>query len=205
MYCADCTCSTHTKNEGVMDVLTILILSFGLAMDCFAVSISKGVCTKNHKLSNTLKMAIVFGAFQALMPCIGFALGVNYASQIKDYDHWIAFLLLLAIGIKMIYEGVRHDYAVCEKEIKPYQWKTLFILGFATSIDALATGLLFVSYPDRIGHAALLIGITSFFLSCIGMYIGLYFGKKFNLKVEIIGGLLLIGIGLKILIEHLHE
>ena len=186
-----------------MDFLSIVILSIGLAMDCFAVSVSKGICAKQFHFGLVFRMALLFGFFQALMPLLGFLAGSNFTHQIETFDHWLAFALLLLIGGKMIIEGLKTQDPECNAIVNPFKWSTLITLAFATSIDALATGIVFVSYPEMIWKAILIIGISSFGFSFIGMYIGIHFGRRFHLKVEVIGGIILIGIGLRILLEHL--
>jgi len=185
-----------------MDILSIIIIGIGLAMDCFAVSISKGICAKKFFIWHTLRMGLLFGAFQAIMPLIGYLAGASFAKQMQSFDHWVAFILLALIGGKMLYEGFQHHDADCETP-NPFKWASLLPLAFATSIDALATGIVFVPYPGIIWIAITIIGLISFIFTFIGMYIGIHFGKRFHVKVEAIGGIILIGIGLKILIEHL--
>ena len=186
-----------------MDFLSIVILSIGLAMDCFAVSVSKGICVKQFYFGLTLRMALLFGLFQAVMPLIGFFAGISFTRQIETFDHWLAFVFLLLIGGKMIIEGLKAHDPDCDTTANPFKWTTLITLAFATSIDALATGIVFVSCPEMIWKAIVIIGLSSFSFTFIGMYIGIHFGRRFHLKVEVIGGVILIGIGLKILIEHL--
>ena len=173
-------------------------------MDCFAVSVSKGICAKKFFFWHTLRMAFLFGAFQAIMPLIGYYLGVSFAKQMESFDHWIAFLLLGAIGAKMIYEGLKPHDPDC-KTPNPFKWASLLPLALATSIDALATGIVFVTFPGLIWTAIAIIGLASFLFTFLGMYIGIHFGKKFHIKVEVIGGIILISIGLKILIEHIYN
>ena len=186
-----------------MDILSIIIISIGLAMDCFAVSISKGICLKRFKLKKALRMAVLFGGFQALMPVIGYFAGYSFASQITTYDHWIAFILLGIIGVKMFIEGLHPIDPQCDVSHNPFKWKTLIALAFVTSIDAMATGIVFVPYPEKFVNAATIIGITSFMFSVIGVFIGVRFRQKIKINVEILGGIILFGIGTKILIEHL--
>jgi putative Mn2+ efflux pump MntP len=186
-----------------MDVLSIIIIGIGLAMDCFAVSISKGIHAKEHYFWMTFRMAFLFVLFQALMPLIGYELGSGYAIYMKSIDHWIAFGLLTLIGGKMVVEGFKPTDADSEKAINPFAWVSLLSLALATSIDAFATGIVFVPFPGLIWKAVAIIGIVSFIFTFFGVFIGVHFGKRFHLKVEMIGGIILIGIGLKILIEHL--
>ena len=187
-----------------MDILSIIIIGIGLAMDCFAVSISKGICVQKFNFANTLRMAFLFGFFQALMPLIGFIAGKTFIREMNSYDHWIAFGLLGIIGGKMLIEGLKPIDPDCDINPKPFRWKALLPLAIATSIDALATGIVFVPYPALIWISIAIIGGTSFIFSFIGMGIGIHFGKRFHFNVEILGGVILIGIGLKILIEHLY-
>lgn len=186
-----------------MDILSIIILSIGLAMDCFAVSISKGIRAKKHYVWLTLRMALMFGLFQAIMPLIGYAVGAGYAEYMRNIDHWIAFGLLSLIGGKMVLEGAKTKDMESIQVNNPFKWTSILALAFATSIDALATGIVFIPYPGLIWKAVAIIGFISFLFTLIGMYIGVHFGKRFHFKVEILGGVILIGIGLKILIEHL--
>lgn len=190
-----------------MDIFSIILLAIGLAMDCFAVSITKGICVKKFKFFYTLRMAILFGVFQALMPLIGFFIGSAFAEQIKYVDHWIALILLAFIGGRMIYQAVKgndDEPENCSDTIPVhFQWKVLLPLAIATSIDALATGVVLVPFPEVIFKAVLIIGGVSFLLSFVGMFIGVCCGKRFNFKVEILGGIILIAIGLKIWIEHM--
>ena len=190
-----------------MDLLSIIIIGIGLAMDCFAVSISKGMHAKKHHFGLTFRMAMMFGIFQALMPLIGYAAGAGFAAYMKQIDHWIAFGLLLLIGIKMVIESLKtldlEDDDDDDKLINSFKWSTILSLALATSIDALATGIVFVPFPGVIWKAMVIIGLTSIMFTFLGMYIGVHFGKRFHINVEMIGGVILIGMGLKILIEHL--
>jgi len=186
-----------------MDLLSIIIIGIGLAMDCFAVSISKGVCLSKFKLNKALRMAMLFGLFQGLMPLIGYFGGRSFANVLGQYDHWIAFGLLAVIGLKMFIEGLKPIDPHCDITPNPFRWKVLITLAVATSIDAMATGVIFVPYPERILFAVLNIGIISFAFSLLGVYLGVYFRDKIKINVELLGGIILIGIGMKILIEHL--
>ncbi|MEI6554070.1 MAG: manganese efflux pump [Paludibacter sp.] len=187
-----------------MDLFSIIIIGIGLAMDCFAVSISKGICEQKFNFGNTFRMAFLFGIFQSFMPLIGFFAGKSFIHEMGSYDHWIAFGLLSIIGGKMLIEGLKPINPNCEINPNPFKWRTLFILAIATSIDALATGVVFVPYPTLIWYVISIIGGISFIFSFIGMFVGIHFGKRFHFNVEILGGIILIGIGLKILIEHLY-
>ena len=185
-----------------MDTCSIIIIGIGLAMDCFAVSVSKGVCVKKLHIIPTLVMAFLFGFFQAAMPLIGYCAGLNFMEIIKKSDHWIAFGMLALIGGKMLFEGIKKQNTKCQPEINPFSFLKLISLALATSIDALATGIIFVPYPQVIWKSVAIIGLISFIFSISGMIIGIRLGKDLHLKVEILGGLILIGIGLKILLEH---
>ena len=186
-----------------MNGLTIVLIAFGLAMDAFAVSITNGITAKKMKLRNALAPAISFGLFQAFMPVIGWLAGLTLIQFIAGIDHWIAFGLLSFIGCKMIYESTKIG---AEKEnfelTNPY---VLLMLSIATSIDALAVGLSFAFLKISIVAPVLIIGLITFILSFCGAYIGNKIGHFCENKIEILGGLVLIGIGLKILIEHLLQ
>lgn len=188
-----------------MDILSIIIIGIGLAMDCFAVSVTKGICAKKYFFWLTFRMALLFGLFQAFMPLIGYNLGASFAEEMKSFDHWVAFGLLGLIGGKMVIEGLKTPDPECKKVSNPFKWASLLSLALATSIDALATGIVFIPYPDFIWVSIGIIGSTSFLFTFIGMYIGVHFGKRFHVKVEAIGGFILIGMGIKILIEHLSS
>ena len=190
-----------------MGIGFIILLAIGLAMDCFAVSVTSGIATVSVKLLQRLRMALLFGLFQGIMPLFGFLLGKGFAEQIQKFDHWLAFFILLFIGGKMIYEEIKSGKdAQSEQKTKDfYRWATLLTLALATSIDALATGLIFVPFENTIWLAMLIIGICSFVLSLIGSYFGSYCKGRFRIRAELLGGIILIAIGTKILIEHLIE
>ncbi|MFV0467232.1 MAG: manganese efflux pump MntP family protein [Lachnospiraceae bacterium] len=185
-----------------MFILTqLFFIGFGLSMDAFAVAICKGLSMKKIRITDTLIIAAVFGAFQAVMPWIGWMLGNQFSVYMKSIDHWIAFFLLLLIGGKMIFEAVRRDPNEACKVVR-INVKELFVLGVATSIDALAVGLTFAFLEIPILQAMLVIGVTTFVISILGVYIGNHFGNRFEKRAEIAGGGILILIGLKILLEH---
>jgi len=188
-----------------MDILSIIIIGIGLAMDCFAVSISKGICLKKFKLKKALRMAMLFGLFQGIMPLIGYFAGFSFAKIISDYDHWIAFVLLVGIGLKMFIEGLKPIDPQCEVKINPFKWKLLFTLAIATSIDALAMGIVFVPFPDKIAFAIVTIGIISFLFSIFGVFLGVNFRNRIKINAGLPGGIILMAIGLKILLEHLFN
>lgn len=184
-----------------MDTLSIIFIAFGLAMDAFAVSITRGGTIKNLRIYSALAIATFFGAFQAVMPLIGWLAGLSLRDIISGFDHWIAFGLLSSIGFKMIYESFTVESS--EKEINPLNVFVLLILSIATSIDALAVGISLSFLKISIAIPAIIIGTVTFLLTLLGVFIGNRFGHFFEKKIEIVGGLILIGIGVKILIEHI--
>ncbi len=184
-----------------MKLGTILFIAVGLAMDAFAVSVVTGSVYKDFKIRHALRMALFFGSFQAIMPVIGFLAGLGLVNYIAPYDHWVAFALLFFVGGKMIYESFRIEAA--EKDRNPANLAVLLVLSFATSIDALAVGITLSLLKTPIALAVTIIGLVTFGLSYSGVYIGKRFGHFFESKVEIIGGLILIAIGVKIVVEHL--
>lgn len=183
-----------------MSILEIILLGIGLAMDCFAVSTAKGLAAKKFHTAGALTMALFFGLFQAGMPLIGYYAGVHFASFIASVAPWIALALLGFIGGKMIKEHFGPDDAEDHADAD-YRFRTIIILSVATSIDALATGLLFVGEEGRIWLAVGTIGIFSLLLSLTGTLLGVFAGRKFRFPAELAGGIILIGIGLKIWVE----
>lgn len=187
-----------------MSNIEIWLLAVSLAIDCFTVSVTSGIILKEVYWKTFLRIGFFFGLFQAAMPFIGWVGTSSFHKQIEAYDHWIAFGLLSFIGLKMIKEHFSKDEECC---FNPKKLKTIFILAIATSIDALAVGISFAFTGfNTIGsliYPLSAIGIASFVLSLAGCLIGVYFGRKFRLRMELFGGLVLIGIGTKILIEHL--
>ena len=184
-----------------MDAMTIIAIAFGLAMDAFAVSITSGITIKRLKINNALKIALFFGLFQAIMPLVGWLAGLSLKDFISEIDHWIAFGLLSFIGCKMIYESITVQSS--KKEINPLNVYVLLVLSVATSIDALAVGISFAFLKVSIVTPVIIIGTVTFLLSYLGVYIGDRIGHFFENKIEIAGGILLIGIGIKILVEGL--
>jgi len=184
-----------------MKLITILLIAVGLAMDAFAVSIVSGSLYKELKVRHALRMALFFGGFQAVMPIIGFLAGVGLKEYISASDHWIAFALLCFVGGKMIYEAFQIESA--EKNRDPANLLVLLALSFATSIDALAVGITLSLLKAPLVLTVTVIGLVTFSLSYAGVSIGKRFGHFFESKIEIIGGVILIAIGVKILIEHL--
>ena len=184
-----------------MDLLTLLTLAVGLAMDAFAVSICKGLAMREKVLKKGIIVGLWFGGFQALMPTIGFFLGTQFKDQITSIDHWIAFVLLGLIGINMVKEALSNDEEQADDSIAV---KEMFMLAVATSIDALAVGITFVFLNVHIVSAAAMIGVCTFLISFVGVKIGNIFGTKYKSKAELAGGIILILLGFKILFEHLH-
>lgn len=185
-----------------MGLVELLLLAFGLSMDAFAVSICKGLSMQKAGLKTGVICGSWFGGFQALMPLIGFFLGSLFAEAIRAYDHWVAFGLLAIIGINMLREAFEkeEECACCQADLGI---KTMFVMAVATSIDALAVGVGLAMDNVNIWLAIGLIGIITFAMCCIGVKIGSVFGSKFEKKAQIAGGVILIGLGIKILLEHL--
>lgn len=181
-----------------MSFVTILLIAIGLSMDSLAVSISGGICMQPFCVRKSLKMAFVMGGFQGGMTWLGWILGTHFSSYINHLDHWIAFVLLIYLGGKMIYESFKEE----ENSLISFSNKILLTLGIATSIDALAVGVSMAFLKTSIWLPASVIAFTTFFLSFMGVICGFRFGKIKGLKVELLGGFILIGIGIKILIEH---
>ena len=181
-----------------MDFISIIFLAFGLAMDAFSVSITRGLTLKCD-IKHALIIALFFGGFQALMPILGWFSGIQLESIISTIAPWIAFLLLLGIGIKMIYESVSTSG---EDICKFFSLRELLVLSVATSIDAFAIGVTFAILNTPIITPVIIIGLITFLLSFIGVYIGKNIGHLFENKIEILGGLILIAIGFKILLEN---
>ena len=184
-----------------MGIVELFILAVGLSMDAFAVSICKGLAGKRVELREMGLAGIWFGGFQALMPVIGYVLGAAFADYITAYDHWIAFILLGLIGANMIKEALSDE----EEEVSDsFGVKTMFLMAIATSIDALAVGVTFAFLRVNIFAAAAFIGCTTFICSAVGVKIGSIFGIRFKSKAELAGGVILILLGIKILLEHLN-
>lgn len=183
-----------------MDIITILLIAIGLAADCFAVSMCKGISVKQIRVGDLMVTSLLFGLFQGAMPLFTYFLGVEFIEYIKPIDHWIAFVLLSFIGGKMIWES-RHE----QDDDTPVSTKIThtLLLAVATSIDALATGIVFVPYSAQIPLIISTIAIVSLLASLIGYLIGFYGKKHLHINVELIGGIILILIGCRILIEHL--
>jgi putative Mn2+ efflux pump MntP len=187
-------------------MLELFLIALALAMDCFAVSVASGVIVRKKETGLFLRLGFFFGLFQALMPLIGWALTVHFSDWLEAVDHWIAFAMLAFIGGRMIWESFHEEE---DKHLNPKQLKTQLLLAVATSIDALAVGISFACTGyHTLGSLTLplvMIGLVSFVMSIIGYLLGVRFGEVVNKKVrpELLGGLILIGIGIKILLEHL--
>ena len=190
-----------------MGLIEVIMIAFGLAMDAFAVSVCKGLAMTRVKLSHAATVGLWFGGFQAFMPAIGYFLGSRFASYIEDYDHWIAFGLLLIIGFNMIKESFEKDEDCdCDCKAASVAPSAMIMPAIATSIDALAVGVAFAMVSDDglgIGVAVAIIGAITFVLSMLGVKIGGIFVSHFKHYAERTGGAILIIIGLKIVLEHL--
>ncbi len=182
-----------------MDFLSVLLIGIGLSMDAFAVSLCKGLALKNPSVKSIVVVGLWFGAFQMIMPIIGYYLGSSFYSLISDYDHWIAFILLAVIGLNMIRESFSDEEEGIDANLGI---GTMLMLAIATSIDALAVGISLAMTGDGIFASASIIGLTTFVLSAIAVKLGSRFGDRFGNKAELLGGIILILIGLKILLEH---
>ena len=182
-----------------MGILELVLIAVGLAMDAFAVAVCKGLSMKKMEWKKAVVIGAYFGGFQGLMPLIGYILGIGFEDKIKSIDHWVAFGLLLFIGFNMIKEAFEKK----EETDDRIDFKTMIVLAIATSIDALAIGVTFAFLSVNILVAISLIGIITLILSIIGVKIGNTFGDKYERKAEFAGGLILILLGIKILLEHL--
>lgn len=185
-----------------MGLLELILIAVGLSMDAFAVSICKGLNMWRMNYRHAGIIALFFGVFQALMPVFGWFLGKQFESYITSIDHWIAFILLGFIGVNMIREAVGDDDDASGDMQELLDMKELFMLAVATSIDALAVGVTFAFLQVRIVPAVSFIGSTTFILSIIGVKVGNVFGTKYKSKAEFAGGLILVIMGVKILLEH---
>lgn len=182
------------------ELITIIVIAVALAMDAFAVSIVSGAAYRQLQIRHALRIALFFGGFQAVMPLIGSLAGLTLKDRIAGYDHWIAAVLLTAVGGKMIYESFKIKEA--EKKFDPTSLITLLVLAVATSIDALAVGITLSLITTSIILAVIIIGLVTFILSYLGVVIGKRFGHFFETKIEILGGIILIAIAAKILLQH---
>ena len=190
-------------NSIEMNLIELVLIAVGLSMDAFSVSICKGLTTKRFSWRMALICGLWFGLFQALMPIIGYFFGAQFQEMIEAYDHWIAFGLLFLIGANMIREAVWGKKEEGENN-GSLDFKTMFLLAIATSIDALAVGVSFACIQVRLWSSVIIIGLTTFVFSVLGVKIGNVFGSKYEKSAGVIGGIILILIGLKILLEHLE-
>ena len=182
-----------------MDLLSIILIGIGLAMDAFAVSICKGLAMRTPRVRDMLVVGLWFGFFQAIMPVIGYFLGESFYQYISEYDHWIAFILLFLIGANMI----RESFSKEEKDLdSSIGFSIMLLLAIATSIDAFAVGITFAMDGSGILLPAVIIGIITFAISFAGVKLGSIVGDRYSSKAELTGGIILIAIGLKILLEH---
>ena len=182
-----------------MAVWELFVIAVGLSMDAFAVSICKGLAMKKMNWKNAGLAGLYFGGFQMFMPLVGYLLGTGFRDKITSIDHWIAFVLLAFIGINMIKEAFSDE----EEADSSFDVKTMLILAVATSIDALAVGVTFAFLHVQILPAVSLIGVTTFVLSAVGVRVGNVFGSRYKSKAELAGGIILVLMGVKILLEHL--
>ena len=182
-----------------MDAISLILIAVGLAMDAFAVSICKGLAMKKPSFRSILIIGLWFGGFQALMPAIGYLLGSSFHRYIEDIDHWIAFILLVAIGLNMIRESFGDEEGVDDD----IGFKVMLLLAIATSIDALAIGISLAMDGSDIIVSAATIGVITMVISMVGVRIGSIFGDRYSKKAEFVGGCILVIIGLKVLLEHL--
>jgi len=187
-----------------MGFMELVLLAVGLSMDAFAVSVCKGLCMKKADLRAQTICGAWFGGFQALMPLIGFFLGTLFADAIEAIDHWVAFVLLALIGANMLKEAFTKECDCCDINEADLSVKTMFVMAVATSIDALAVGIsLAMAGNVNILAAVALIGVITFLLSAVGVKVGNVFGSRFEKKAQLCGGVILILLGIKILLEHL--
>lgn len=184
-----------------MNVVTIILIAVGLAMDAFSVAIAAGVIERNATARHALRMALFFGAFQAIMPVLGWLVAHWASDYVTQIAPWISFLLLGGVGAKMVYEAFQ--FKEQENQTDYFAWRTLCLLGIATSVDALAVGVSFSLLAVKIIMPSVIIGLVAFFFSVLGVYLGKRIGHWLETKIEVVGGLLLIGIGFEILIQHL--
>ena len=185
-----------------MGILELIVIAIGVSMDAFAVSVCKGLSVRTLRSRYVFSVAMWFGGFQALMPLLGYFMGVSFADYVTEFDHWISFVLLGIIGGKMIKESLCDESV----EVNPdFSFRTMFVLAVATSIDALAVGVSFAFLQVEIWLAVMLIGVTTAAFSGLGIIIGHRFGARYKSKAEFAGGVILVMIGLKILLQHLFS
>ena len=182
-----------------MSLIELFVIAIGVSMDAFAVSICKGLSVRKLKVGHVVKAGLWLGGFQALMPLIGYYIGVHFSGMVSSVDHWISFILLGIIGFNMIKESRQKE----DEELTPdFSFRTMFAMAVATSVDALAVGVSFAFLKVDIWISVLLIGITTCLFSMVGINIGNFFGSRFKSTAELLGGIILVVMGVKILIEH---
>lgn len=185
-----------------MEILEICFIAIGLAMDCLAVSVASSMAYGRYNWWKIVRMALFFGLFQGAMPLVGWLAGISFSEWITKFDHWFALIILCALGIKMAVESFKGDEV--ERSKTPFDsLKLLLAYSVATSIDALATGIIFVPYGWQITLAVIVIAVVSFLFSIAGCVIGISMGKRFKVNVELLGGIILMVIGIKIFVEHM--
>ncbi len=189
-----------TGRECALTYSEVFLIAIGLSMDAFAAALCKGLCLRKVYFKQATLVGLFFGGFQALMPVIGWFLGKQFSKYIETFDHWIALALLGILGGKMIYEAFKEEEVSCNLAL---DLKELTVMGVATSIDALVVGITLASLKANIFSAATLIGVVTFVIATIGVYIGKGFGTKYKKRAELIGGFILIAMGIKIFIEHM--
>jgi putative Mn2+ efflux pump MntP len=188
-----------------MDFLSLILISVGVSMDAFSMAICKGLSLKRCSFGRCAIVGLWFGGFQALMPAIGYFVGIYFSNIISDFDHWVAFTLLAIIGVNMIREarsGDQDEEKLDHGDLSPLAARKMFPLAVATSIDALAVGVSLAAINVNIWQSILCIGATTFLFSFVGVKIGSIFGARHRSKAELVGGIILILIGLRILLEH---
>jgi len=184
-----------------MNILTILLIALGLSFDTFAVSVSTGITITDIRFWQGVKIAVILGLFQGIMPLIGWIAGLQVVHFIEDYDHWVAFILLAFLGIKMAYESIKSDEGT--SGFNPLKFTVLIGMAIATSIDALVVGFSFALVDMNIYWVIIAIGMVTFIVAMVGMLFGKKIGARLGKKMEIIGGIILFGIGIKILLSHI--
>ena len=183
-----------------MSLVALFVLAVGLSMDAFAVAVCKGLAMRKIDFKKAALVGLWFGGFQGLMPLLGYSLGVQFKDKITAVDHWAAFILLVMIGVSMIREALSREESKADDSLAV---KDMLVLAIATSIDALAVGITFAFLNVNILPAVCMIGVVTFVLSMIGVKVGNVFGNKYKAKAELAGGIILILLGIKILLEHL--
>ena len=186
-----------------MSILEVIFIAVGLSIDCFAVATTSSMAIGRYEWPKMLRMAVVFSLFQGTMPLIGYFAGAHFSATFVRIDHWVAFIILGFIGGKMIWDSLRKNKKEKKVAKSPLDsWHTLLILAFATSIDELVTGLIYIPYHNLIYWAAPINGLVTFAFTILGCFVGVQFGKRFKWNVQLIGGIILIIIGINVLFEH---